>query len=176
MDLERQQADEARAEAASEHAPVVHAMRSIFPDTSPAESAKWFGQVASNFRQDPVGTLAWLGSQTGMSPVQVAQAIYQRFGNQQPQQQYQQQDYSPDQIQAVDAMIRDFAEKNPRLEDLECEVIEILQTPTFQQSGQRPDIKLKAALDLAEKRDKGGDFDAKMERSMQRVAKKRGIA
>jgi hypothetical protein len=78
MDLENQQV----AAAASEHAPVVEHMRSAFKDASPVEGARWFSQVASNFRQDPVGTIAYLAGQTGMSAMQVAQQLAHRFGNQ----------------------------------------------------------------------------------------------
>jgi hypothetical protein len=121
-------------------------MKAVFKDATPAESSRFFRQTAEAFRQDPVSTLAHLGTQAGLHPLQLAQAIAQRFG-QQPMQQYQsQQGYDAAQFAAVDAMIRDFSEKNPRLNDLEPEVTALLRSDQFQNSAASPQRKLEVAF------------------------------
>jgi hypothetical protein len=161
-------------QSATEFGPAAEHLRSAFKDSSPVESAKFFSDVKRAADQDLPGTVAWMAGQYGMHPLQLAQQIAARYG-QQPQQQHQPQGYDPAQLQALDTMIKDFSEKNPRLNDLENEVIEILQTETFANSNQPHLVKLKAALDVAEKRDSAGDLDQKLERSMRRVANRKGV-
>src|SRR5262249_60055689 len=57
--------------------------------STPQESARYFRQTAESFRADPVGTLAHLASQVGLSPSHLVQEIAARSAQQimQPQQQ-----------------------------------------------------------------------------------------
>jgi DNA polymerase III delta prime subunit len=158
--------------SANEHAPAVEHLRGAFSGSTPVESAKWFRDTTEAFRRDPIATLAHLGSQAGLHPMQVAQAIAQRYGNQPMQGQHQSNDAA---LAAMESTVAQFAEKNPRLNDLEDEVVGILQSDAFQRSTQPPQVKLKAALDVAMKRDKSGTLDEKLERSMRRIANKQGL-
>src|SRR5262249_43246190 len=133
----------------------------------------WFADVKRSADQDPVGTAAWMAQQYGLHPMQLAQQIAQRYQNQPMQAQSQQ--VHDQRLAAMERTVAEFEAANPRLNDLDAEVIEILNTPQFQKSNQPPHVKLKAALDLAVKRDKSGSLDEKLERSMRRVANRRGL-
>lgn len=161
--------------SAGEHGPIAEDMRAVFKDATPAESSKFFRQTAEAFRQDPIQTLAHLGSQAGLNPMQLAQAIAQRYGNQPIQaQQYQQQSYNA-QFAATEKVIEDFAANNPRMEKLQSEIISILEHPTMQNSKQPPAQKLAAAFRIATGRERKLGFDERMEKSMRKIADKRGV-
>jgi hypothetical protein len=161
MDLEREQG----AEAASEIAPVADHMRSAFKDSSPVESAKWFSQVKANFDQDPIGTLAYLGSQTGMHPMQVAQAIAQRFGHQPQQQQYQSRQQAE---AAVVAMIERVVPTLENFSGLEGDIEEVLGSDAFKRTGNY-ESDLKAAYNEARRRNAKLSSEQRIDKSLRRI-------
>jgi hypothetical protein len=164
MRLEERQS--AEAVQAGERGPLADHMRSAFRDSSPVESAKWFSQVKANFEQDPIGTLAYLAAQTGMSPLQAAQAIAQRFGNQAPQ---QQQFQSRQQAEAaVMAMIDRVVPELENFSGLEGEIEEVLGSAAFKRTGNY-ESDLKAAYKEARRRDAKLSKDDRMEKSMRRI-------
>jgi hypothetical protein len=172
MQLEAQQT----AAAATEHAPVVDHMRSAFKDSSPVESAKFFSDVKRAADQDLPGTVAWMAERYGMHPMQLAQAIAQRYGQMQQvqPQQYQQQGYDTQQIAALSNIIEQFGERNPRMEELEPEILALLRSEQFQRSNASPQRKLEVAYEFALKQTKGDDLDQKLERSIRAVANRKG--
>src|SRR5262245_14610897 len=157
---------------AGEHGPIADDMRAVFRDATPAESSRWFRQQAESFRQDPIATLANLGGQAGLTPLQLAQQIAARYGNA-PAPHYQQQGYDH-QVAAVENMIGEFSAANPKMEELQDEIVSILNSDTFQKSTKPPAVKLKAAFDVAMKRESKGSLDDRMTRTMKRIADKRG--
>jgi hypothetical protein len=161
----------------SELGPIADDMRAVFKDSTPAESAKFFRQTAEAFRQDPIATLAHLGGQAGLHPMQLAQLIAQRYGNQQPQQpmqQYQTDAANLEAYRAVEGAINAFAEQNPQMLEYESEMVEILSSPQFQQSSLTPQQKLSAAFKVVLQRDKGKSIEDKMDRTMRSIANRRG--
>src|SRR5262249_33854823 len=66
----------------SEFGPAAEHLKSAFRDSPVAESAKWFADVKRSADQDLPGTVAWMAQQYGVHPMQLAQAIAQRFANQ----------------------------------------------------------------------------------------------
>ena len=61
------------------------AMRSVYKDHDPNQTATWFAQVKQSFDSDPIAATAWAAEQYGLTPLQLAQQIYQRYGQQQNQ-------------------------------------------------------------------------------------------
>jgi hypothetical protein len=163
MELQKQEADQAKAE----HGPVVDHVRAAFGDSStPVEGAKLLADTKLALDRDIVGGIGQIAQLYNVHPLAIAQELARRFGNAPQQAQYQ----APQQDMAqLEAIVADFTAKNPRLNDLEAEVTEILQSDTFQQSNQPPAVKLKAALDVAVKRDKAGSLEDRLDRTMARA-------
>jgi hypothetical protein len=160
MDLENQQA----AQASAAHAPVLDHMKAAFRDSDPVESAKWFSQVANDFRQNPVATLSWLGQQAGLSPMQLAQAIAQQHGHQ-PMQQHQSQQ------QALAAAEAEMGRVIPTLENFskyEDDIVDVLSKNGIRRTGNIT-ADLKAAYKEASRRDAKLSADEKLDKSLRRT-------
>lgn len=156
MELEQKQADEARAQAGNEYAPAAEAMRSVYQDQDPNQTATWFRDVKQSFDRDPVAATAWAAEQYGMSPLQLAQQIYQRYGQQ--QQQPTQQD-----VAAVTNIVeRQFAE-NPRMEEMADDILAELKSAKL--TGDRAS-DLRRAVQKAETKNRKRSSGDRIEKSM----------
>jgi hypothetical protein len=163
LDLENSQ----RAEEAAGHAPVVDHMRSVYPDQNPVESAKFFADIKRSADQDLPGTVAWMAQQYGMHPMQVAQAIAQRYANAPvPQQSFEQSQQRT--VAAVQSMLDQAAETLPDLPQFEDEMIEIINSKSFKRTGNYHKDFL-AAYNTAKKRDGKLTADQKLEKSLRRT-------
>jgi hypothetical protein len=163
LDLENAQ----RAEEAAGHAPVVDHMRSVYPDQNPVESAKFFADIKRSADQDLPGTVAWMAQQYGMHPMQVAQAIAQRYGNAPvPQQSFEQSQQRT--VAAVQSMLDQAAETLPDLAQFEDEMIEIINSKSFKRTGNYQKDFL-SAYNTAKKRDGKLTADQKLEKSLRRT-------
>ena len=74
-----------QGEAGNPYNGAAEAMRSVYKDHDPNQTAQWFAQVKQSFDRDPIAATAWAAEQYGLSPLQLAQQIYQRYGQQQSQ-------------------------------------------------------------------------------------------
>jgi hypothetical protein len=122
MELEQKQADEAKAQAGDVHAPAVEAMRSVYKDQDPNQTATWFRDVKQSFDRDPVGAVMWAAQEYGLSPQQLAQQIYLRAGAQQNQP--TQQD-----VNRLYGIVEQAYAANPRIAELEQDVLDELASP-----------------------------------------------
>ena len=156
MELEQKQADEARAQAGNEYAPAAEAMRSVYQDQDPNQTATWFRDVKQSFDRDPVAATAWAAEQYGMSPLQLAQQIYQRYGQQQNQP--TQQD-----VNRLYGIVEQAYSQNPRMAELEDDVVAELNSS--KRSGD-PAADLRRAVQKAEQKNRKRSSADRIEKSM----------
>jgi hypothetical protein len=165
MDLENSQ----RAEQAAGYAPVVDHMKSVFPDQNPVETSRWFADIKRSADQDLPGTIAWMAQQYNVHPMQLAQEIARRYGNQPMQaQQYQAQQYQGPSDAAVQSMIDGVAPTLPNFNRLEEDIIELLESGKVKRTGD-PERDLKAAWKEAMRRDTKLTADEKLDKSLRRT-------
>jgi hypothetical protein len=143
-------------------------MRSVYPDQSPVESAKFFADIKRSADQDLPGTVAWMAQQYGMHPMQVAQAIAQRYANAPvPQQPFEQQSEQRS-AAAIQSMIDHAATQLEDFTALEEDMIDLLNSGKVKRTGNYQKDFV-AAYNTAKKRDAKLSNEQRMEKSMRRI-------
>jgi hypothetical protein len=163
MQLEREQLQDAR----SQDAPALDHLRSVYPDQSPVESAKFFADIKRSADQDLPGTVAWMAQQYGMHPMQVAQAIAARYANAPvPQQSFEQSQHRAE--AAVQSMIDKAAETLPDFPQYEEDMEELLRTGKVKRTGDYSKDFMRA-YETAKRRAAKLTPDEKLDKSLRRV-------
>jgi hypothetical protein len=166
MQMEEKIAEEAKAKAGNEYAPAAEAMRSVYKDQDPNQTAAWFRDVKASFDSDPVGATAWAAQQYGMHPLQLAAQIYQRYGQQQTQP--TQQD-----VNRLYGIVEQAYAQTPRMAELEEDILAELNSS--KRSGD-PAKDLHAAYRRADaknsKRSTGDKIGRSMNATFDRVSRR----
>ena len=158
MELEYTLAQEAKEAAGNPYNGAAEAMRSVYKDHDPNETAQWFAQVKQSFDQDPIAATSWAAEQYGLSPLQLAQQIYQRYGQQESQ---------PTQadVGRVQNIVEQAFAQNPRLEELNDDILNELKSESFKRSGDAA-ADLRWAVKRAEAKNRKRSTGDKIDRSM----------
>ena len=159
MELEYVQQQEAKAEAGNPYNGAAEAMRSVYKDHDPNQTATWFAQVKQSFDSDPIAATAWAAEQYGLTPLQLAQQIYQRYGQQQNQP--TQQD-----VARVQAMVEQEYAQNPRMEELGDDILAELKSSKL--TGDRA-ADLRRAVQKAEAKSRKRSTSDRLGRSMESI-------
>ena len=156
MEIEYTQQQEAKAEAGNPYNGAAEAMRSVYKDHDPNQTAQWFAQVKQSFDSDPIAATAWAAEQYGLTPLQLAQQIYQRYG--QRQNQPTQQD-----VARLTGIVEQAYSQNPRMAELADDVV--AELGATKRSGD-PAADLRRAVQKAEAMNRKRPTSDRMDRSM----------
>ena len=141
---------------AAEYAPVAEHLRSAFSESSPVEAARFFSDVKRSMDADPVGTIAWLASQYGLSPAHVGQRLAQM------------QPHTPVQLEAVERQITHAASQLEHFADFEDEILGIVSDKNFKRTGDYV-ADLKSAYNAAVKKEKKLSPDERLEKQLSKI-------
>jgi len=149
--------------SATEFGPAAEHLRSAFKDSSPVESAKFFRDVKAAADQDLAGTIAWMSQQYGLHPLQLAQQIAHRFGNQPAQQQSHAQA-----VAAVEAEIERTSKTLENFDRYEDDILDVLNGKQFKRTG-NAGADLRSAYREAVKRDAKLSRDERIDKTLRRA-------
>ena len=152
------QAQQEQNQAVNEWAPAAQEIQKFYPNEHPAAIAAEYARLEGRFRADPVAGAAEIANGIGMHPLQLAQQIYQRYGQQQNQP--TQQD-----VARVQNVVEQAFAQNPRLEEIEQDVLAELQSESFKRSGDTA-ADLRWAVKRAEAKNRKRSTGDKIDRSM----------
>jgi hypothetical protein len=156
MKLEETLAQEAKAQAADPWQPAAQEISQHYPGQAPHEIARGYAQLETRLRADPVAGVAEIANGIGMHPLQLAQNIFQRYGQQQNQP--TQQD-----VNRLYGIVEQAYSQNPRMAELEQDVLDELGAT--KRSGD-PAADLHRAVQKAEAKNRKRSTSDRMDRSM----------
>ncbi len=165
MELEQQQAAEAKAQQADPWQSAAAEIQKYYPTAKAPEIAAEYAKLEGRFRQDPVAGFSEMANGIGVHPVQLAQAVIAR--HQHPQyQHYQQQQQQQDYQQAVAALTNLVEQQyaaNPRMAELAEDVV--AELASAKRSGD-PAADLRRAVQKAEQKNRKRSTSDRIDRSM----------
>ena len=124
-ELLRQQIEQGTKASTLPHelTPAIDAVRQIYPEQKFHDVAQRYVEIDRLVKADPVRGVAWIAEQSGLNPLQLAQQLAVRFGNEQMV------------MHNATRLVDEFFASNPDAAKLESEMLEAIESGKVQRTG-----------------------------------------
>jgi hypothetical protein len=153
--LEQAKGGQPNTQVPAEYSRAAEAVREIYPEDAPAAVFEKYTAIDKLVKSDPVQGVAWIAEQAGLNPLQMAQQLAVRYGDQTA--------IMADAQNSVD----DWMNARPEAAQLESIMIEGLETGKVRRSGHF-EKDLEAAFKWAQKEQRTERKDRKAGRHLDR--------